>query len=201
MANKHKHRAPEVITSGELKTRVERALQEGRFQHALDLGKQLYKHDPSPEKRDLLLDIDLRRGQQLRKQGYVRDALQVLDRALELGNTEPRWLDRIAEELAACGEARRALTLISYATGSEGFNRILARAADSALQRGATAKQLLPESLHEQFDLVLGAFNLLEAGKDEETREVLQGIGLQSPFLEWKVLLRGLLAYYQNDDL
>src|SRR5262249_20252324 len=28
----------------------------------------------------------------------------------------------------------------------------------------------------------------------------LQGIGLQSPFLEWKVLLRGLLAYHQKDD-
>ena len=40
----------------------------------------------------------------------------------------------------------------------------------------------------------------LEAGKDEEAKTTLQGIGLQSPFLEWKVFLRGLLAYYQNDD-
>ena len=28
----------------------------------------------------------------------------------------------------------------------------------------------------------------------------MQGIGLQSPFMEWKLLLRGLLAYYQKDD-
>src|SRR5581483_9018017 len=28
----------------------------------------------------------------------------------------------------------------------------------------------------------------------------LQGIGLRSPFLEWKLLLRGLQAYYQGDD-
>src|SRR5262249_33190247 len=31
-------------------------------------------------------------------------------------------------------------------------------------------------------------------------RETLQGIGLRSPFLEWKLLMRGLQAYYQGND-
>src|SRR5690606_28218214 len=37
-------------------------------------------------------------------------------------------------------------------------------------------------------------------GQDDKSKELLQGIGLRSPFLEWKVLLRGLLAYYQGED-
>ena len=48
---------------------------------------------------------------------------------------------------------------------------------------------------------MLQAFRQVEAGQDEAARESLQGIGLQSPFLEWKLLLRGLLAYYQGDDV
>src|SRR5262249_31772495 len=54
--------------------------------------------------------------------------------------------------------------------------------------------------LRGQFDLVQQAFKQVEAGQDEEARAALQNIGLQSPFLEWKLLLRGLIAYYQNDD-
>ena len=54
--------------------------------------------------------------------------------------------------------------------------------------------------MHAAFDLILQAFAHSEAGRDEDARAALQGIGLQSPFLEWKVLLRGLLAYYAKDD-
>src|SRR5204862_1272396 len=65
---------------------------------------------------------------------------------------------------------------------------------------GQAGRDALPEALRPQFDLVTQAFAHAEAGRDEEARAALQGVGLQSPFLEWKVLLRGLLAYYQNDD-
>ena len=58
----------------------------------------------------------------------------------------------------------------------------------------------LPESLHADFDRIVLAFQQAEAGKDDDARATLQGIGLRSPFLEWKLLLRGLQAYYANDD-
>src|SRR5262249_44027008 len=66
--------------------------------------------------------------------------------------------------------------------------------------QGPAGKNALPPDLHAPFDLVLQAFAHYEAGRDEETRAALQGIGLQSPFLEWKVLLRGLIAYQTKDD-
>jgi len=55
-------------------------------------------------------------------------------------------------------------------------------------------QELAPRDLHAAFDLILQAFAHYEAGRDEEARAALQGIGLQSPLLEWKVLLRGPLG-------
>src|SRR5207249_2030483 len=76
----------------------------------------------------------------------------------------------------------------------------LGHAVDSALRQGKPGRDTLPETLRPQFDVILQAFAQSAAGQDEEARTTLQGIGLQSPFLEWKLLLRGLLAYYEKDD-
>jgi hypothetical protein len=59
----------------------------------------------------------------------------------------------------------------------------------------------LPAELHPGYDAVLAAFQKYEAGDDEAARVALQPVGLQSPFLEWKVLLRGLIGYSAGDDV
>jgi tetratricopeptide (TPR) repeat protein len=58
----------------------------------------------------------------------------------------------------------------------------------------------LPATLQPDFDRILRAFEHSAAGHDEEAIQELQLIGLRSPFLEWKVLLRGLQAFYRRDD-
>src|SRR5205823_12829676 len=50
-------------------------------------------------------------------------------------------------------------------------------------------------------ELIVKAFAALHAGRDEEARGLLQPIGLTSPFLDWKLFLRGLLAYYAGEDV
>lgn len=182
-----------------LRTRVERAAEEGRYQHALELGKQLYKQDSSPAHRDLLLNVYLGRAQQLRQQSYTRDAQSILDHAVHLAGDNPAWLERLAEELARSGASRRALELVQRIPGSSARSRLLALAADEAIQEGPTGLKGLPEELAGPFHLIMQAFAQLEAGEDDRVRETLQGIGLQSPFLEWKVFLRGLLAFYHDD--
>jgi tetratricopeptide (TPR) repeat protein len=201
VSKKPKHRSAPHLPPAALKGRVQKAMQEGRFQQALELGKQLYKQDPTPPNRELLQQIYLRRAQQLRQQGHTRDARTVLENALQLGATSPPWLEQLAEELAANGDTRRALDLLERVPGSSAYGRVLAPAADWAVQQGSAGRGQLPESLRAPFELVLKAFREAEAGQDDQARETLQGIGLQSPFLEWKLLLRGLLAYYHNDDV
>jgi tetratricopeptide (TPR) repeat protein len=210
VSKRSKQRAPAAPSPAVLRSRVERAAEEGRYQHALELAKQLYKQDASPTHRDLLQRAQLGRAQQLRQQGYLRDAQAVLENALPLAEGNPAWLERLAEELARCGSVRRAVELAQRIPGSPAQGRILAQAADWALQHvghGANVppqppagRKLLPEALTGQFDLILQAFTHLDAGQDDRVLETLQGIGLSSPFLEWKLLLRGLLAFYQDDN-
>src|SRR5690606_23514627 len=45
------------------------------------------------------------------------------------------------------------------------------------------------------------AFAHYEAGRDDAMLQALQGVGLRSPFLDWKLLLRGLSAYSRREDV
>jgi tetratricopeptide (TPR) repeat protein len=196
---KHKHHGAAVVTLSELKARVERAMSEGRFQTALELAKSLFKQERSPVHQELVQKATLGRARQLRTQGHTRDAAVVLDNATHLSDS-PAWLQQVAEEYAACGEPQKALNLLSRVPGAAGQPRVLGQLADAALRQGKAGRNQLPDALKEQFDLILQTFAHAEAGQDDAARAALQGIGLQSPFLEWKLLLRGLLAYYQKDD-
>jgi tetratricopeptide (TPR) repeat protein len=201
VTKKKKHHAAPVLSAGELRRRAERAVAEGRFQQALELSKQLQKQVPTPANLQLLRDAYLGRGRQLRTQGFIRDAVTTLQASLAVTGQDQPWLEQVAEELAAAGEVHHALQLLQRFPDSPARSRVLVRAADAAVQQEAAGRKLLPEDLHGDFDRVLQAFRQLEAGQDEAVRETLAGIGLRSPFLEWKVLLRGLQAYYQKDDV
>jgi tetratricopeptide (TPR) repeat protein len=184
----------------DLRHRVGRAIQEGRFQQALDLAKQLFRNEPTPEHRELLHQCYLGRARQLRSQGHTRDAATVLNVALGLGGQRPEWVEELSVELAACGEVRRASELISRIPDGQAQERILGLGVDAALQREAAGKAALPQNLHAEFDRILLAFQQVEKGQDEAVRATLQGIGLHSPFADWKLLIRGLQAYYRNED-
>src|SRR5262249_17413088 len=149
--------------------------------------------------RELLQNTILGRARQLRSQGYTRDAGSVLQNAVQLDGA-PGFLEQLAEELAACGDVRRALEVLGKVPDPPGRPRGLAQAADAAPRQGKSGRDLLPEAYRGEFDAVLRAFAHAAVGQDEQARADLQAVGLQSPFLEWKVFLRGLLAYYQNDD-
>ncbi|HEY7156684.1 MAG TPA: hypothetical protein VH575_22135 [Gemmataceae bacterium] len=201
MSKKHQRHHAAVYSPAELRPRIERARQEGRFQQALDLAKQLHKHEPTPAHLDLLKEVYLGRARQLRGQGQTRDALTVLDVAARLDATTPAWLERLAEETALCGEVGRALALMEKLPDSASASRILAHVADAAVQQESAVRAALPPALQADLDRIVLAFQQAEAGQDEAARATLQGIGLRSPFLEWKLLLRGLQAYWGNDDV
>jgi tetratricopeptide (TPR) repeat protein len=186
------------LSPADLAARIRKAEQEGRFQQALELAKSLYKQEPSPPHHELLRQMTLGRARQLRAQGYTRDAQTLLDNAVSL-DAGRAWHEQLAQEMAAAGHARRALELLRPYPDSPALAGVLTQAADAALGQGRAGRGLLPEALQGPFDLVLQAFAHAEAGRDEDARNALQGIGLQSPFLEWKLLLRGQIAYYQGD--
>jgi hypothetical protein len=74
------------------------------------------------------------------------------------------------------------------------------RAADIAMALGRKSRSALPDSLQSDFDAIIVAFGQYEAGRDDAARAGLNGIGLNSPFADWKLLLRGLMAYASGDN-
>lgn len=201
MSKKPKHHHTSTYSPAELRPRIERARREGRFQQALDLTKQLHKHEPTPANLELLREVYLGRARQLRSQGQTRDALTVLEVASRLDGASPDWLERLGEEMAQCGDIARTLALIEKLPDPASATGILARIADAAVQQEAAGRAALSPALQADFDRVLRAFQHVESGQDEAARETLQGIGLRSPFLEWKLLLRGLSAYWNDDNV
>ncbi len=207
MSKKHKHGPAHPPYTQDVKSRIERTRREGRYQQALDLVKQLHRAEPTPENLELLKDTYVQRAVQLRESGHNRDAANVLDVASHLDEKNAAWISRLAAEMALCGDAARALALaargkqLSGDTGpSPADDALLATLADLSFINEKGGRDALPADLRADHDRIAQAFAAAEAGKDDAAREALQGVGLKSPFLEWKLLLRGLQAYYQNDD-
>lgn len=197
---KHKHqRSRAAPTGADLRARVLRARNEGRFQQALELAKQLHKGEPTPEHLELLKECALGRARQLRGQGADRDAVTMLEAALRYDEATPAWLAQVAEELAQSGGVKQALALLPKIPDAEG--RVLAHVADAAVRQETAGRGLLPPALQPDFDRVLKAFQQVEAGQDDPAVESLREVGLRSPFLEWKLFLRGLQAYYKREDV
>jgi tetratricopeptide (TPR) repeat protein len=192
------HHAPD--SSGTIRDRIERALRDGRSMQALDLAKNLFRQEPTPANQELLRQAYLARGRELRERGATNDSLTTLKTAAASQGDDPAWLAKVARELMLSGGARDAMSLLPRLADPAARELVIAYVADAALQQGPAGKALLPEEHHADYDRIVRAFALSEAGQDEESRTVLGEIGLRSPFLEWKLLLRGLLAYYVGED-
>lgn len=182
-----------------LPNRIARARSEGRTQQALELARQLYKQSHTSENQELLRQVLIERGTQLQQQGHTRDAATVFANALEFGGS-PEFRAQIAELLAASGDVARAMQALGPDGDAVVRQRMFGHLADVAMRHGAAGRNTLPAELHAGFDAIVQAFAHGAAGRDDDARASLQAIGLQSPFLEWKLLLRGLLAYYLRDD-
>ncbi len=189
-----------MVMEQPLPVKIAIARREGRTQQALDLTRQLYKQNQNEENRELLRQVTLERGKQLQAQGKLKDAATVFDNLLTLGGSASQ-IAQAAQGLAACEAPEQALAALTQVADPVERQKVLVQTADAALAQGRAGKNTLPTELHAGFDQILDAFAHYEAGHDENARTALQAIGLQSPFLEWKVLLRGLIAYQAKDDV
>jgi len=57
-----------------------------------------------------------------------------------------------------------------------------------------------PDEHRDAVRAVLKAFAEYAEGRDDGAREALNAVGVKSPLLDWKLLLRGLIAYSAADD-
>jgi tetratricopeptide (TPR) repeat protein len=183
-----------------LSRRIEAALKDGRIPQALELAKQFARQDPGSAALAIQRKVFLAAAEAHVHRGAFREAHAILAEAEKLNVDDAAWWERLAELRADLGDHTRAMQLLDKAPGNNARPRILARVVDRAIREGPPGKEMLPADLRPQFDLIRQAFADYEAGRDEPARERLNGIGLSSPFVEWKLLLRGLMAWSANDS-
>ncbi|MSU77531.1 MAG: hypothetical protein EXS16_05465 [Gemmataceae bacterium] len=191
------HNKPEPSLN--IRDRIAKARDEGRTQQALDLTRQLYKNDQTEANRELLRQVTLERARQLHEVGSTVDAITVYSNLLTI-DCSPELMVKVLQGLTECGAVAQALAVLPTISDTVLRAKMFNRCIDAVVAQGKSGKKNLPVELHAGIDATLGAFAHYETGRDEEARAALQAIGLQSPFLEWKVLLRGLIAYVANDD-
>jgi tetratricopeptide (TPR) repeat protein len=195
--SKHKRK---TLDTGTVPQRAERALQEGRFGHARELAMALLHQNDTPAHRDLALRASLGRANQLQGEARFMDAAGVL-RGILPYLQDPTQMKLVAESLARCGDFTHAVQLAEKAGDPQLMKRLVELVVDADLRDRGRGKVQVPENLVAQRAIFRQAFTELYAGQDEQVAATLQGIGLGSPYLEWKLLVRGLLAYYQEDDV
>lgn len=110
----------------------------------------------------------------------------------------PGWHSELAKLHARGGNLPKARELAARIGDESLAVAIAAHAVDRAVR--LRTKAHLPEEWHPGFDAVLAAFQKYAAGDDDAARTALEPIGLRSPYLEWKLLLRGLMAFSTGDD-
>ena len=190
MARKKAPAAPPAPTPA----RVEAALRAGDYANAAETARELHTLAPTAE------NLDLRKRALAAAAAHFADRDKAIEFNRLMAEAEPLdpgnavWVAERAALLARGGRLADALTLADDASRP----RVLAHAADRAVR--VQSKDSLPPDLHAGFDAITGAFRHHEAGNETAAREALEPVGLRSPFLEWKVLLRGLLAHAAADD-
>ncbi len=167
------------------------------FREAVKEARRAHRLEPSDATRDYLQVATLARVRELQQHGLREQARALAADLLEMGVTEPSVRQELPSVLATLG-------MLDRATGGDGGAAVadpavLKTAADQAVARPEEAPRSLPE-IREGALLVRAALEAVEAGRDEEASEKLRSVSRHSPFSDWRLFVRGLIAYYRGDN-
>ncbi len=179
---------------------IEGLLAKRTFNDALYQAKKLVHEAPTVEHWALLRKVYLAQAEHLCDREQFVLAHPLLTEMENLPGNDAEWWEKIASFRAGLGDWATALKLLGNVPDAEAPKRIMGVVADRALRQGTDGVNSLPPDLRDGFDHIIRAFEQYEKNRDEEARQTLQAIGSQSPFLEWKLMLRGLMAYSAGDD-
>ena len=193
--------AKKVSAVETLRAKLDRALEKNRMSDAADVLYKLSALPTSELPRDALHGHYFRTLDQVLKNDLkplARELLKKLQAEDQLSAEQSR---RIGEGWLAVGDEAAALALAQRINDPELIKALRLRAVDHAVTDPAppTSPLLSPEHVAE-IGRFREAFAAHEAGDADAAREHLQAIGLASPLIEWKLMLRGLIAYAAKED-
>lgn len=193
MARKRPAKSAPMITPA----LVAAAVRKGDFAAAVELARSLAAAEPSDAHALLLFETVLRKADHHELHGELTELrltlqLATADPTPELSDNSLRHHEREANLWAMAGDRKTAETLNPVPITTQHFADYLVRTRSLAD---------VPPEWKAGYDAAVTAFAHYHAGRDDTARDALNPIGLSSPFLEWKLLLRGLIAWSGNDDV
>jgi tetratricopeptide (TPR) repeat protein len=180
-----------TVASGPTRKDVELAIKRNEILTATEFAKTIVTTAPTDENRRLYAQTLATAFESYTAAGKMKAVSETLKIAAEVAIANPTVAEDIAVLHAKAGEFAKALELSSTP-------RVKAHIADLCVRRGNTNGAT--DEFAKDFATIRNAFQAYEAGQDELAREATQTIGLTSPFLQWRVLLRGLISHANGDQ-
>ena len=171
-----------------------RELEKGNAKQAVKHAKACYRLDPSESARSLLQRALLSRGRKLHARAMHEPARAVVVELDELGEVAADYqadANRLRALLGLRGDLNSPELLEDKSLRDE--------LADQAVLLGPVTTRL-GATMADTAAAVRAALAAAETGQHERAIELVASIGRDSPYCDWKLLVRGLCAYYEYDD-
>ncbi len=174
--------------------RVRRLLEKGDAREAVKEAKRCLRIDAGSANQQLLQEALLGRVEQLHRLKQIVEARAVLG---ELDRLKP-----------AAQHITERLTRLRVLLGDGSATAQAALQADPKLLTEMVDKAVLDErcivpddaSIRSQVTAVRESLVAVERGEDDAAAELLAGISRTSPLADWRLFVRGLSAFYQQDE-
>ncbi|MCR4414623.1 MAG: hypothetical protein NUV77_19575, partial [Thermoguttaceae bacterium] len=167
------------------------------YKQALKDAKVAWRQAPTDECRQFLERAYVERARQLLRHGLHQESRAVLEDLYRLGITQSSVRDDATPLAISVGLFEKAVAK-SQASEAVQDPHIAGMIADSAVLYPDQAPASLPDVRRQAMD-VRTALARLEAGDAEGAQAALKDIPRNSPFADWRLLVRGLAAYYRQD--
>jgi tetratricopeptide (TPR) repeat protein len=197
MASKSKRRSGRRASIDPLDL-IRRNFERGDFKQALKDARVWYRKRATPKLRSLLEHVYAARAEQLSRQGLREDSRRIAQELLDLGVTEPSVQAGLPDLLLSVGMMDSLPAGINALT-DEDQERLRVKIVDQSVLRPQDTPQNMPEIKGEALR-IRAALEAVERGEEAVALAHLREIPRQSPLADWKLFVRGLLAYYRRDE-
>ena len=172
---------------------AERELSKGNAKIAVKHARLAYRRDPSEPTTSLLRQTLLHRTRDLYNRKMHEPARAIL---AELNSVA-------GDDSIEVAELRRFNVLLGVGDVQSNAKvlttdpALLGQLIDVAVRDGET--RACPTPIIAEVQQVRQALEAVAEGRDDEATQSLQAIGRSSPLADWKLLTRGLIAFYADD--
>jgi len=178
----------------------ETLLRAGRLREAVKGARAAFNAAGDEASSHLLQAALAARAANLESRGMPDNARSLVEEALALPFRADDLVERLRPVMLRLGMAEqvRDLAGASGADEGDGDTALEAELADEAVRDPATVPASMP-GMVETARRVRRALEQVEAGEDEEARELVADIPRRSPFAAWNRFVRGLCPFYAGD--